>query len=62
MVSGIKQFPMEKCLCNELPLHTIGPCFIVISGVIMSPHGHKKILMEVVDEEKLSHCSGLNVI
>jgi len=34
MVSGTKHFPMEKYFYNELPLHAIGPCFIVISGAI----------------------------
>jgi len=37
---------------------TIGPCFIPVSGAIMSPHGHKKILMM---RNKLSHCSGLKI-
>jgi len=54
MVSGTKQFPLEKYFfCNELPLHTIGSCFIVISGAIMSLHGHKKILMRAVDEKQV---------
>jgi len=55
MVSGTKQFPVEEHFlapfCNELPLHTIGPYFIVICGDIMNPHGHKKILMRAVDEK-----------
>jgi len=41
---------MEKYF---LPLHIIGPCFVVISGAIMSPHGHKKILMQAVDEKQV---------
>jgi len=45
---GLNSFLWRNTFCNELPLHTIGPCFIAISGAIMSPHGYKKILMRAV--------------
>jgi len=55
MVSGIKQFSMHGVVpfCNELPLYTIGPYFIAISGAVMSPYGYKKILMLAVDEKQV---------
>jgi len=53
MVSGINSFLQRSSFCNEVPLHTIGPCFIVISGAIMSQHGNKKILMQATDEKQV---------
>jgi len=52
---GLNIFLWTSTFCNELPLHTIGLYFIVISGATMSPQWHKKILIRAVDEKQLSY-------
>jgi len=53
---GLNSFLWRSAVCNEVPLHTVGPCFTVISGAHMNI---RKFWCRRLMRNKLSHCSGL---